>query len=341
MNDFFLPLLTIILTLFFLMICGYVCRKKNIITSTSSKGLSQLIISVGQPMMIIGALAKAEYTEENVTTAWQVVVISTVMHILMALMAFLICRLLKKHPDENKIFEFSLVFANAGFIGFPILDAVFGDGIGSFMGAFYVISFHIFLWIWGIMILARGREDIKLTPKKAILNYGTVPCLIGVVIFFLKGIVPLPDDSVLTPIIQACGQFLTYLGGLCTPISVLVTGSLLATISLPKMFTNAKLYLHSAIKLIGFPVVLCLIAKAVFALLAAAMPNALSPQTVEIYILLVAAMAGVPSAATITMLAELYDIEPGYASQTVGITSILSTVTLPLIMLFAQWVVQW
>ena len=156
MNDFFIPLLTIILTLFLLMICGYVGRKTSIIDTSASKALSKLIISIGQPMMIIAALAKAEYTPENITTAWQVVAISTMMHLLMALMAFLFCKLLKKNPDENKVFEFSLVFANAGFIGFPILDAIFGDGIGSFMGAFYVISFHLFLWTWGIMIPTTG-----------------------------------------------------------------------------------------------------------------------------------------------------------------------------------------
>jgi len=90
------------------------------------------------------------------------------------------------------------------------------------------------------------------------------------------------------------------------------------------MLTNVKLYLHSAIKLIAFPVIICLLAKLC----------GLS----ETYILMATAMAGVPSAATITMLAELYDIEPGYASQTVGMTSVLSTATLPVIMLFAQWV---
>ena len=56
--------------------------------------------------------------------------------------------------------------------------------------------------------------------------------------------------------------------------------------------------------------------------------------------LLITAMAGVPSAATITMLAELYDLEPGYASQTVGLTSLLSTATLPVVMLFAQFVIS-
>ena len=338
MNDFFIPLLTIILTLFFLMICGFIGRKTGIIDTSSSKALSKLIISIGQPMMIIAALAKADYTPENVTIAWQVVLISTAMHLLMALMAFLFCKLLKKKPDENKIFEFSLVFANAGFIGFPILDAIFGDGIGSFMGAFYVISFHLFLWTWGIMILARGREDIKLTPKKIFLNYGTVPCAIGILFFILKGVIEIPADSAFLPVWNAALSFFSYLGNLCTPISVLVTGALLATISLPRMFTNGKLYLHSAIKLIAFPLVICTLAKLAFMCITAAFPDALSAQSVEVYILLSAAMAGVPSATTISMLAELYNIEPGYASQSVGMTSILSTATLPVVMLVAQWI---
>jgi predicted permease len=317
-----IALLSIIGTLFLLMVCGYICRRLNIINNDSSKALSRLIISVGQPMMIISALYNAENTPKNLAIAWQVVLIGFAMHLLLSAAAFLICKPMKK-CDQTKIFEFSVIFANCGFIGFPILDSLFndslGEGMGSFMGAFYVISFHLFLWIWGIMILARGREDIKMTPKKAFFNYGTIPCLIGVLLYLLKPYLPLP-----AAVGSTLASFLSYLGSLCTPISVLITGALLATISLPKMFTNLKLYLHSFIKLIAFPIVACLLAKAC----------GLS----ETYILLATAMAGVPSAATITMLAELYDIEPGYASQTVGLTSLLSTVTLPVVMLFAQWI---
>ena len=57
----FYPLLSIILTLFILMLCGFACRKLGIINNASSKGLSKLIISIGQPAMIIAALANAEY----------------------------------------------------------------------------------------------------------------------------------------------------------------------------------------------------------------------------------------------------------------------------------------
>ncbi len=311
------PLLSIILTLFLLMVVGYICRKTGIITNESSKGLSKLIICIGQPMMIISALEKAEYSKDNLKTGIEVVLIGVVMHLLFSALAFFICRKFKNR-NRAKIFEFTLIFANCGFIGFPILDSILGAGIGSFMGAFYVIGFHVWLWTWGIMILARGRDDIRMTPKKALINYGTVPCLIGVVVYLIKPWFEFPDFF---------SETFSYLGGLCTPISVLITGALIATMPLSKMFGNAKLYLHSAIKLVAFPVIICLLAKLC--------------NLSDTYILLATAMAGVPSAATVTMLAELYDIEPGYASQTVGLTSILSTLSLPLVMLFAQWVITW
>lgn len=311
----FSALLTIILTLFLLLICGYICRKVKIIDKNASKSLSRLIISIGQPMLIISSLSNAEYSKENLTIAWQVLLIGFGMHVVMSLLAFPLFRRMK-NVDVAKIFEFSLIFGNCAFIGFPILDSILGEGVGSFMGSFYVISFHLFLWTWGIIILARGRDDIKMTPKKALFNYGTIPCLIGVVLYLCKPLFELPDF---------CGKFLSYLGSLCTPISVLICGALLATISLPKMLTDPKLYAHAALKLVAFPVIIGVLAKLC----------GLS----EAYILLATAVAGVPSASTITMLAELYDIEPGCASQVVGMTSILSTATLPAVMLFAQWLV--
>ena len=309
-------LLSIILTLFCLMATGFLCRKLGVITNESSKGLSKLILWVGQPMLILTALEKVEYSTENLTVGWQVTLIGFVMHFLLCIFAFLICKVLKGSHDQAKIFEFSLVFANCGFIGFPILDSILGDGLGSFMGAFFVISFHFYIWIWGIMILGRGRDDIRMTVKKALVNFGTIPCLIGIAIYLLKPLFELPEFL---------SKVFAYLGGLCTPVSVLVTGALIATMPLSKMFSNKKLYLHSAIKLIALPIVICLLAKLL------GLSNT--------YILLVTAMAGMPSAATVTMLGELYDIDPAYASQTVGMTSILSTATLPIVMLFAQWII--
>lgn len=313
----FPALLSINLTLFLLIICGWLCRRWKIIDTAASKRFSKLILSVGQPMLIVASLNNAEYSPENLKLAGQVTLLGFALHALIATLAYFMCKLIKRNFNKAKIFEFSLVFGNCGFIGFPILDSLLGNGFGSFLGAFYVISFHLFFWTWGILIFARGRDDIKLTPKKILLNFGTVPCAIGVLLYFLKPVFVLPDFA---------GNFMNYLGNLCTPISVLVTGALLATISLRQMFTNWKLYLHSLLKLILFPLAVCVLATII------GLP--------ELLVLLATAMTAVPCGASVSMLAELYDIEPAYASQTVGMTSILSTATLPVIMLLAKWILS-
>ena len=314
----FSALLTIIATLFLLMACGFFARKRGIIDDVASKRLSTLIIKIGQPLMIISALVEAEFSYENLTDGFIIIALGMVLHALMAAMAFVLCKGFRD-PDERKITEFSLVFTNAGFIGFPIMEALFGPK-GLFLASFYVISFHLFLWSWGIAILARKRSDIKLTVRKIFINLGSIPCLIGVLLYM--AVIPFPNFAIPAFI----SKFMMYLSNLCTPISVLITGALLATRTPRQIFGSKKIYYFSAMKLVAIPLVVCVIAKLV------GLPEHL--------VLFATVEAALPSAATITMFSEMYGLNAGYASQTVGTSSLLSVGTLPLVLLIAQWIVS-
>lgn len=314
----FSALLTIIATLFLLMACGFFARKKGIIDDVASKRLSTLIIKIGQPMMIISALVEAEFSYENLKDGLIIVALGMVLHALMAVMAFFLCKGFRD-LDERKITEFSLVFTNAGFIGFPIMEALFGAK-GLFLASFYVISFHLFIWSWGIAILARKRPDIKLTVRKIFINLGSVPCLIGVLLYM--AVIPFPSFELPAFI----SKFMMYLSNLCTPISVLITGALLATRTPKQIFGSGKIYYFSAMKLVGIPLVVCVIGKLI------GLPNDM--------VLFATVEAALPSAATITMFSEMYDLNAGYASQTVGTSSLLSVGTLPLVLLVAEWIVS-
>lgn len=314
----FSALLTIIATLFLLMACGFFARKKGIIDDVASKRLSTLIIKIGQPMMIVSALVEAEFSMEYLTDGLIIVGLGMVLHALMAAMAFFLCKGFRD-LDERKITEFSLVFTNAGFIGFPIMEALFGS-YGLFLASFYVISFHLFIWSWGIAILARKRPDIKLTVKKIFINLGSVPCLIGVLLYM--AVIPFPNF-----VIPAfLSKFMMYLSNLCTPISVLITGALLATRTPKQIFGSGKIYYFSAMKLVVIPLVVCVIGKLI------GLPSDM--------ILFATVEAALPAAASITMFSEMYGLNAGYASQTVGTSSLLSVGTLPLILKVAEWIVN-
>lgn len=314
----FTALLTIIATLFLLMACGFFARKRGIIDDIASKRLSTLIIKIGQPMMIISALTEAEFSYENLGDGFLYIGIGIIFHAVMGGLAFLLCKGFKD-LDERKITEFSLMFVNGGFIGFPILEALFGAK-GLFLAAFFNISFHLFIWSWGVAILARKRSDIKLTVRKIFINLGSVPCLIGVLIYML--VIPFPGFA----LPAFLSKFFLYLSNLCTPISVLITGALLATRTAKQIFGSGKIYYFSLMKLIVLPLIVCIICKLIRL-----------PQDM---ILFVTVEAALPAASSITMFSEIYGLNSGYASQTVGTSSLLSVGTLPLVLLVAQWIVS-
>ena len=318
----FLDLLSVIGIIALLLVTGYICRRVRIIDDAASNRLSALIIKLGQPMMIIGALISKEYSREKLITGLTFMLIGFLLHPFMALLAHL-SGPLYKDLNEKKISLFATIFTNCGFIGFPILEAIF-PGEGAFVGAFFVIGFHVYFWTLGIAILAKGRDDIKLTPRKAIINLGTVPCVIGLSLYMLQSVVTLPTFVV---------QFTNHLGNLCLPITVLITGALIARQGLPRMFGNPRIYLFNAIKLLGVPLITAFAAKLVTLWMA--------PEAAYDIVLFCTVIAALPCGASITMLGELYGIDPEYAAGTVGTSSVLCVGTLPLVYFLGDLIAKW
>ena len=318
----FFNLLSIIGVLFLLMATGFLARRVKIINEDSPKHLSKLIISIGQPMMIVAALIGKDFSAENLKAGLFYMLLGFLLHPLLALFGFLFAPLCSGKNQRN-LTVFAFIFNNCAFIGFPILSAVFGDN-GPFYGSFFVIGFHVYLWTLGMWILSRGESHIRLTPKKAVFNYGTIPCLIGLVLYLLKGVIPVPA------IFQFSATFSNYLGSLCLPISVLVTGALLASQDFKELLADKRLYLFNALKLIAVPALICLIAKVV----------TLGMADSYNIVLFCGVICAMPCAATITMLAEMYDLDSPYAARMVGSSSILSLATLPLIYFLADWIAR-
>ncbi len=316
----------VVATLTVLLIVGFICRKVGIINDISSKNLSKLILMVGQPAMIIYSMSSAEYNAENVKMALIMMGLGFVFHAVLAVLSFFIALPYKKKLDEQKISEFSFMFANCAFIGFPIFEALLGPR-GLFMASFLTFSFNVLLWTWGLGIFARKRDDIKLNIKKVLLNFGTVPCVIGFILYLLKA----PEIGFTMP------EFLTkaagYLTNLCTPISVLITGALIATQSIKKIVCTWKLYYFNVMKLFVLPLAVCLIAKLAITLIPI--------DGLEIYAVFVTAAAALPAASSVSMMSETYGLDSGYSSLVVGTSSLLSVLSLPVTMLVAQWILSW
>lgn len=313
MNLPFEEFINVIATIFFLLIVGYIIQKVGIVDDVASNRLSKLIVGIAQPMLIFSSLVGMEYSPEAAKSGFRMLLIGLCVHAFMSVFAFFACKRIKG-LDERKITEFAMVMGNCGFLGFPIFESLFGDE-GLFLGAFFIVSFQLTLWTWGIMILARKRSDIKISLKQILINKGTVPCAIGIIFFFIG--IPLPEF-----VKSGCD----YIAGLCTPVSVLITGALIATKPLKEFFTSPKLYYLSFMKLIVLPLTVCVIMS-------------LLNFDADTIIFCTIAVA-MPSAAVSSMFGSIYSISPSYASQAVGFTTLLSIGTMPLVTVIAQKIIE-
>lgn len=306
----FSSLFSVIACLALLIAVGFIGGKVNIIDETSTERFSVLIVKIGQPFLIISSIISQECTPEKLRTGLMFLVFGLILQCGLCLIATLAVKPFKR-LDKRKLAHFSMFLANCGFMGFPVIESMYGKE-GLFYGAFYLMSFHLVMWTLGVSIVGSGNAGFKLKAKDVFLNYGTVPCVIGFAIFVSR--LPMPDFVL---------SLSSYLAGLCTPISLLITGANLSHRSLKKMFLDPKIYYTAAFKLVVMPVV------AATLLWLCGLP--------ELVVMFGTVMAAMPTAAVLTMFAEIYDVSPGFAAEIVGSSTLFSTVTIVPVVYYAMW----
>jgi predicted permease len=301
----------VVATMFFVIVVGYIARKLKLVDEASSKLMSDLIIRVGQPFMIISAVLGMPYSASNLREGGLILLVALIVHAVAAVLA-LVATFRVKDTAERRLTEFAAMFANCGFMGFPLLRAVFGD-VGLFWASFFVIVFNLVCWTYGQYILSRADSRVKIKPLNIFVNYGTVPCVLGLLLYVLR-----VGDTLSPKVFEA----MDYLGSICTPLSMLVVGGLLATVPIKRLFTEPKIYLLSFVKLVALPFVCGALLAAVGFSKEMAMFGAI--------------MAALPTAANTAIFAESYNIKPSYAAHTVGVTTLFSVITIPASLYFVS-----
>ena len=164
------------------------------------------------------------------------------------------------------------------------------------------------------------KKRHKAYIQKVLLNFGTVPSAIGFGLFLLKA----PEIGFQAPLflLDAC----RFLSNLCTPVSLLVTGALIATLKPREIFTKWQILYYNAVKLFILPIIVCLIGKLL------GVPHE--------YTMFFTAAAALPAAASVSMMSESFGIDSGYSGLVVGTSSLLCVLTLPLTLNIAQWILS-
>ncbi|KXG76308.1 AEC family transporter [Thermotalea metallivorans] len=302
-----------ILILFLLLIIGYMSKKFRVISNDMNHDLSSFVLNVALPALIITSLGSFEFSKEMLIKSGNLFMISWGVYALSIAVSYGIPRILKAEGTDRDIFQFMIVFSNVGFMGYPVVNAVFGEK-GVFYAALYNLPFNILLWSFGVMVLSRpamekGKPVLDRRGSlliRQLFNPGLVAVFIGFAMFMMSFRLPGPIFKTLKMV-----------GDVTTPMSMVFIGSILADIHVKEIFSNVNIFIVSAVRLVIVPMLVWLILKQ-FPL-------------DEIMVGIPVVIAAMPVAANCAILATRYGNDYYLASQAVFISTMLSMITIPLI----------
>ena len=231
---------------------GYVAARAGFLTSDVRPKLSALIFNVTLPCTILASVGEVDSSAGAEQITWSFV-LGTALFFVMLAAAALACLALRVSRDERPLYLFMGVLTNTGFIGFAVLESLFGGG-SVFLGSIFIAVSNVFLYSIGVGVLTSGGEkndekDVASVRSfrlagilKNVLNVPMVASVIALVVFFSG--VPLPG-----PVAQAVDM----VGAATSPLAMMLVGLAIAEADLRRVLGNGRLWGFSAIRFLLVP----------------------------------------------------------------------------------------
>ncbi len=306
MGNYSLRVVEKIIVLFIAMIAGYIAKKGKLLNTESTKSLSSLLVYITNPCLIICSL-QMDYDSNVLFVAGCVFLLSVAIHTFLAIFSHLIFKPIKNR-NERTVYTYALTYSNCGYMGYPIMMAIFGDDVGLFYGVIFTTAFNLFTWTHGVIVMS---NESKIPWKKLLYNPALISVILSMILFLCK--IRLPDTV---------NDGLSLVGDMTFPLSMLIIGSLLADMKLLEILKQKKLYLFSLLGLIVMPAIM------MGASILLSLPEYLS--------IIGITMCAAPVAANTAVTAEVYGNDSALAARLVGITTLFCLVTMP----FMLWISQ-
>ncbi len=294
-----------VFSLFIMILVGVYGSKKKIITSEMNKGLTDILIQIALPFMIAASFIFT-YDDTIKSNVIKTFYYSLIAYIIMIAISYLL--LLPVKNDKKTILHFANVFTNTGYVGFPILNSIYGAE-GVIYGSIFNMFFVIFVWTYGL-ILFKGnfeKKELKVEIERVLLNPSIIAVFIGIIIMVFN--IQLPS---------AILSSMKSIGNITGPLSMIIIGGILSNVKIRKHLRDWTIYYGITTKLAIIPIIIYSIS-----LLVGDTSKALN--TVII-------MTAMPASAMTSIFAESFDKEKEYAAVLVSITTLLSLITVPILL---------
>lgn len=289
--------------LFLMIFMGFLLVKMKMLKSEDSKILSTVVLYIIIPCVIVDAF-QVEYTQEKMQGLLLAFLGAIVTHILW----FIMMPFFKRYFHLDEVEMASVLYSNAGNLIIPIVSSVLGKEWILYTSAFMSVQL-VLIWSHGKRMLCREKG---FDFKKIFCNINMMSVAVGAVLFFTR--IQLPD---------MIGETIGAVGSMIGPLSMIVTGMLMAGVSFKKVFSQKRIYLVTALRLVIFPLVVLFVLK-----YSGMIGLAADGQTI-LLVTLLATMT--PSASSVTQMAQIYGNDASYCSAINVMSTLLCIITMPLL----------
>jgi len=305
-----------IFALFLLMAAGFALAKLKLVDQASTKGMSNLIVKATLPALIVMSLQKP-FSRELLGESLRTLLVATLFYLGIILLSLLAVRLLGVPRKKTGALAFALGFSNCAFIGFPVVTSILGEG-ALFLTSIHNILFNLLAFSVGILIVAGSGstagpgepERARISPGH-LLNVNVLAAVLGFILFIASVSIP-----------HVLALPLGMLGGLTTPLAMVVTGAMLARTPIRSVIGDWRLYAVCGLRLAVWPLVTAVVLR-------------LCGITGDLYWITVI-IAGMPSASNTSLIAEVYGGDTDTASSIVFMTTLFSVVSIPVLALLVS-----
>lgn len=296
--------------LYLMALFGFASRKTNILSSDAKRVITQLMLYITLPSLILYSL-NTSFSAELVSDFIWLTVMSICVLSISVLTGLLLRRKANLKKKQKNVYESLIIFGNQGFIGFAIIYILMAEQ-GIIYLTFFNICYLILLWTYGIYLFTRSEENINWSGL--FFNPGILSTLIGLVMLFLPFQWPAPLLTTFEDV-----------GKATIPLSMILIGNLLAEIKWRDFITYSKnvyIWIAAGCKLLILPSLLL-----VFFLLPVPYP----------LIVIAVLTAAMPSAPTISIYAQKFGGDVSFASFGVMVSTLLCLLSIPLLYSLLQW----
>nr|WP_318039151.1 AEC family transporter [uncultured Faecalibacillus sp.] len=291
------------LKLFLLLILGFVLFKCHIFDEYTNKKISALIVNVASPMLIISSIAGVEGSNKSIV--FLMIGAGILMYIGFIILGKIINRIFPFPKKDWPVYECMVVFANTGFMGYPVLLDVFGQE-AVFYASLIHMAFNFFVYTYAIMCLTKGDDSEFKLNFKQLLTPGIILIFVGIFIYLFD--IQLP--SVLMDTINSVGS-------LTAPLSMMMIGSSLAVYPIKDSFTDWRSYVFAFVRLMIVPFVTMIMCRLLH----------IDAYCANITIITNA----MPVGSMVLMLATQYNANVKIVTRNIVVSTLLSVITIPIV----------